>query len=458
MKSLRIVLAALVAGAAVAVMAASSANYTVQPAEMDNGGGKALSSGYVLQSSIGGSVIAGTASGASYTNLSDYVAMIQAGGGGAAPDLQLAAGPANPGDSSELRGSPGIPMVQIRLTAGAGGDATVTGLTVRSSGTGFDQIHVTGLALHRDADADGRVDAGSTALAASATAFTADNGSCTLSLSELLAAGTSQTWLLTYDFAATATGTFVASIAAGDVSANDGADPVAVSGLMVSGGTKTVLAGANALNPGTVTFAVGPANLAEGDRFGPGAVGPVFQFTATASSLESVDVTGFTFRASGTADDAMDVAELRLFLDGGADGTEDWATATPLATRQAPFAGDNGSVPFLFPSRNLPASGTLTFLLMARFSGATLGGQTFGVSVPDPGAVSVVGTTSGTAANTAGLPVGSLVTIALAPGAPGTEADGGGCGGHGGGSPLAALLLAILAFGALRSRAARHTA
>ncbi|MHC4600977.1 MAG: hypothetical protein ACYS47_18450 [Planctomycetota bacterium] len=444
--------------ATLAVMAATSANYTIQPAEFDNGGGKATGPNYVLQASIGGNVIAGTAGGASYTHAADYLAMLETATSGAAPGLQLSTGPNNPLDSNEAASATSIPMLQLQLTASGASDVTVTGLTVNASGTGLDNSGVNMIHLYVDGDSDGAIDAASSPFASSPAApYLADDGNFTFALGRTITAGNSETWLVVYDFTVAASGTFIVSLASGDITAVDTVpNPVSASGGPVTGGTKTVGMG----GAGTLTLAIGPANLAGGDHFGPGQTGAVFQFQLSASSVEAIDVTGFTFRATGTANDPDDIDEIKVFIDAGADGAENWY-GTPLDAKFDPFPGDNGEMTVNFAAEQIAASGSQTFLAMVLIDPDTMGGQTFGLSLTGTAAL---GVTSATAPTLAGLPVGSSITIDLAPPPPPTVTEkAGGCAGSpkGGGSPLGPVFLLIaatLAFRAARRRARREPA
>jgi hypothetical protein len=424
----------LVVVATLTLMAATSANYTIQPAEFDNGGGKATGTNYVLQASIGGNVIAGTAGGASYTHAADYLAMLETSTSGAAPGLQLSTGSNNPGDSNEAASATAIPMLQLQLTASGAADVTVTGLTVNASGSGSDDTGVNMIHLF--------VDGAPTAFASSPAApYSVDDGNYTFALGENISAGNSVTWNVVYDFTAAANGDFIVSLSSGDITAVDSVpNPVSASGGPVTGGTKTVGTGGS----GSLTLAIGPANLSAGDRIAPGATGEVFQFEVTASSVEAVDVTGFTLRATGTADDAADIDEIKIFIDAGADGTENWY-GTPLDAVTDPFPGDNGLGTVSFPAEQIAASGTQTFLAMVYIAPETQGGQTFGISLMG---TTAQGAVSASAPTLAGLPVGSSITIDLAPPPPPTVTEkAGGCAGtaRNGDAPLGFLLLVLAA-------------
>jgi len=441
-----------VVAAMLAVMAASSTSWVTDPVEIDNGGGRTTSTNYDLRASIGGNVFAGTASGLSYANESDYLPMLESSGSAGPPGLFLNPGTHNPGDSNEAPGTLFLPMVQLQLLAGQASDVTVINLTIRAQGTGPDDVDVTALYLYLDGDGDGQIDAASSPIATVNSPYTLDNGYVNVALSETIPAGASRTWLIAYDFSGSASGTFVAAVSPGDINASDSLMlPVGVTGTAALGGIKTLGLGV----PGTLSFSMGPANQAEGDHFPPGGNGAIFQFQVSASSVEDVRITGFTLRATGTADDASDVEEVKIFLDTDQDGLEPW-TSTPLAGTLDPFSGDNGQARFSFPAQTVSASDTLTFLVSARFSPQTQGGQTFGLSIRYPAHVTASGVTSSATPTMSGLPVGSLVSIDLAepPPPPPTVEDDGGCAGTGGpGSPLALVLLALAGLSVMRLRA-----
>jgi len=442
-------IAMLVAAVTVTAMAASSTSYTLQPAEFDNGGGLATSTNYNLQASIGGDVFAGTSGSASYLHASDYLATLQAGSASAAPDLQFNPGPANPGDSTEAAGARKLPLLQLQLAAGQRTDVVVTGFTVHSTGTGLETADIEAVHLYLDSDADGEVDDGSSPFASeTGYPFTADDGSVAFTLNRNIPSGTSENWLVVFDFDASASGDFQASLGSSDVTATDGGDPVGVSGTSTAGGVKTIGAG-----PGTLTVALGPANLAEGDHLAPGEEGPVFQFTLAASSFENVSLTALTVHATGTADDTRDIAGISLYADADGDGSVA-AGALPLAVLDPPFASDNGAASFTGLSEQIDASQKKTYLVWVRVDSDSMGGQSFGISLQQAGDVEATGMTSAGAVNVEGLPAGSMISIDLAvPPTTVPPGDDGGCGSAGtDASPLGLLLLLAGFLIALRRR------
>jgi MYXO-CTERM domain-containing protein len=284
-----------------------------------------------------------------------------------------------------------------------------------------------------------------------ANPFSADEGTCTLTTSRTITAGNTESWLVVYDFSASAVGTFVASTAPADFTGVDtNTQPATILGSLATGGTKSV--GMS----GTATISLGPANLAQGNHFPAGATGAILQFQIAADATEDVEVTEVTLRATGTANDVIDIAELRLFLDTGDDGLEDWNTSTPLSQIPLPFSADNGAVTCSFAAQTVPASGQLSFLVSVLFDANSQGGQTFGVSILNNADVDATGVVSTVSPTITGAPVGSIVSIDLPPAEEPTTVtteSGGSCASAGKGrSPLALALVLLGAFLLLRKR------
>jgi len=93
--------------------------------------------------------------------------------------LAAAPGPAAAASASAAKGALNVPMLQLRLTP-ANGNASLTSLTVAARGDGRDDLDLTGVRLFVDANGNGIVDAGETALASGQ--MTADDGTLKLTL------------------------------------------------------------------------------------------------------------------------------------------------------------------------------------------------------------------------------------------------------------------------------------
>lgn len=98
-----------------------------------------------------------------------------------------------PTNTDANAGQSNIPLISFGLS----GNATLTSITLKSTGTGNDALDLSKLNLYLDANSNGKVDAGETALAQGK--FTADNGETTLTLSTPLALGSSSQFLVAVD-------------------------------------------------------------------------------------------------------------------------------------------------------------------------------------------------------------------------------------------------------------------
>jgi len=129
------------------------------------------------------------------------------------PTLTVTPGPNQPTDRTVPSGDTNVPILQFTVEANNVADLNVLSITFRASGTGDDATDVTAVKLWVDMDANGQVGGGDVQLNGSLT-YGADDGTVTFMGAPLrsITAGTSEVWLLTYDFTPTADGTFTASI------------------------------------------------------------------------------------------------------------------------------------------------------------------------------------------------------------------------------------------------------
>ncbi len=115
------------------------------------------------------------------------------------PPLTINAGPANGGgfvhQTAETQG-----IVVLHAVLSAGDQAvTVDAATFRAAGSGDDAADLAAVKLFADLDGDGAVDAGEPQIGGTRT-FAADDGEVTFSaLDRTIAAGESESWILTYD-------------------------------------------------------------------------------------------------------------------------------------------------------------------------------------------------------------------------------------------------------------------
>ncbi|MHA2675518.1 MAG: choice-of-anchor Q domain-containing protein [bacterium JZ-2024 1] len=120
------------------------------------------------------------------------------------PTLTITIGPNSPPQGTQYgKGQSNRPMLQFVMTASSGNAEAVrvTSVTLRASGTGNDQTGVIVVKVWLDANGNGQVDAGDTQLGSGT--YNADNATLaiTFTTAQVLPAGQSRTFLVTYDFA-----------------------------------------------------------------------------------------------------------------------------------------------------------------------------------------------------------------------------------------------------------------
>ena len=474
-KSMYVVTGGVLVAAAALAWAASSTNYTLDPVVIDDGGEIASSSNYDLLGSINGAAFAADVTGgnqngtASTTNFVTVVGFPESANPSAAPasGALVSLGAANPAASNELTTTTAsIPMLQFTVSAGAGGAITINSITVTASGSGNDATRVSGVDVYTDVNANGVVDGGSDTTIASQQTFSGDNGTATFTPSTgiPISAGGSVTYLVVYTFAGTAIAgdTFTAAVVVGGMGITDAsAQPVVPNGLPVTGGQKTMVASGAA---GTLTLAIGPASPGGTPVAANTTNAPWLQFTAAASTVEAVTINTIRFTASGTLNDALHVAAVKLYLDAGTPGIFDVAD-TQLGTTGV-YSGNDGTVNFTSLGQVVGAGGSATFLVIYNVSASATAGATGACTIAVVADVGTTGGTSGGPVTVAGTPVGAARSIQVA--LPSTVTTPGGGGGGGcalvapgtvlpAGDPLGVLLpwlLGLLALLTLRRRAA----
>lgn len=327
-----------------------------------------------------------------------YVSGTPGGAGGlagpsvmVAGTLAVASGPAAPAARIVAAGGTGLPALQVRATA-SNEAFTITGLRFTAAGSVDDLTEVTGVRLYDDADADGAVDAGE-ALLASGT-FSADDGALDLTFAaQTVASGASRDFLLVVDLSANALGGdgFRAVLgAAADVTAAGVASgplpstgPRALTGAPVIGELLTV--------GGALTAALGAASPPDGTAQ-PGASDvPMLQVELTARA-EAIEVRTLTFAASGSGDEALDVARARLYRDVNANGTVE-ASDVALGVPQS-FGSDDGQISFVLTGELVPANATRRYLLAYDLTGNPTGAQTFSARIVAPSGIAATGQAS----------------------------------------------------------------
>ncbi|MBI3098667.1 MAG: hypothetical protein HYY93_10580 [Planctomycetes bacterium] len=193
--------------------------------------------------------------------------------------LTIEKGAESPSSSTISGSTTNMPMLQLSLEADPTVDVKVTALTIRGTGTGNDEDDLSGAKLIHDRDGDGILDATGDLEIATGT-FSVDDGSIAFTgLDWIIPKGTTQTWLVTYDFNAPNVQpplTFIASLeAAANVTAENATTTaslgVGVTGAPISGGTMTV--GTVATVGGTPGGSSGTSATGDGGRAASSVVG-----------------------------------------------------------------------------------------------------------------------------------------------------------------------------------------
>lgn len=315
--------------------------------------------------------------------------------------LTVAKTPFSPGDSSEKRGVENLPMLQFSLTAGPNENVKVVSIEVTASGTGDDRRSVGAVEGWLDSNGNGRVDGDDKVILSSKT-FSADDGKLSWTgLNQTVAAGTTSTWLLTYDLVGSPVfgDTFSLAIPAGGLVATGvttgRSSPV--NGLPLSGPTKTIS------DKPSLVVSLGPVE--NGDvKVPPGTKDiAMLPLVLSAGSVENVVVQSLKLTDNRVAAKTSLVEAVNLFLDSNANGLldpEEQALADPST-----YPEDDEQLTFTISSLTVPASGSVSLLVTYDLAADMLHGETFIAEIEQAADVVVVGSQSGAAADVSGPPV-----------------------------------------------------
>ena len=290
-------------------------------------------------------------------------------------------------------------VLAVDFTAGPNSGIYLNYLTLTPAGTVNDFTSLAAVKFYWDLNTPGIVD-GEAALNATPVSFSAndtatqfDFASQNASASILVAAGQSRRLLVVYDFVdGTAAGlTARASIAsATDVSASEQVSFLSVSptlGGSITGNYQTTRNGA--------TVAAGVFNPISSNIRGSSLNVPMLQFTVTNGPNESSNLYGLTLTPTGTADDRLDVTQLKLYRDSGAtqgevDGTD---VAITLATNK--YSSDETATTFLIAgTETITANTAQNYLLVYDMANTASTGETLRADLSGSNAVQLRGVTS----------------------------------------------------------------
>ena len=318
-------------------------------------------------------------------------------------DLQVKRG-STPGSTQALTVDTDVVVLQFSLEADAW-DVDVTEVRFHATGSGNDLTGIPAARLHLDANSDGALDVGDVQIGGGSS-YSADDGDLAFTgLTETVAAGTVEDWLLVYDIGpGPVTGDiFCAALPdAPDVVARVGARGALVDVEPGIQACVTVGTGNLALSIGPFTPPARPIGACAQDV-------ELLQVRLTAGPEEDIDILDITFTASGSGDDAGDLASVRLYSDDDSDGLLDPAE-TPIGGSAA-FSGDDGTVTFTTTGRTIAASGSEEWLLVYDITAGVSGGLAFEARVDSGGDVTARGAQTSQSVPVTGTPVqGNTVT------------------------------------------------
>lgn len=266
---------------------------------------------------------------------------------GSAPNtVVIEAAPGNPAATNVAADAAAAPMLAVRLGSPTG-SVDVHGIAFRAGGSGDEATDVLSARLAVDLDHDGRIDPTDTALGTAR--FEANDGLLRFPFSynqRLGWAGSSLDLVVEYTFAGTAAAgeTFSLALASGDdVLAHayyaPGGQEISLASGPISGGTMTVSGAGGALR---LAAQGAPAAVAA-----PGVETAALALALTAGEGGAASLSAITVRATGSLDDAGEVAGVSLYEDDGdgALGAADVLVAGPLT-----FSQDDGAVTFALPT------------------------------------------------------------------------------------------------------------
>ena len=302
--------------------------------------------------------------------------------------LTMQAGDDNPSTGNEGNDAENVPLLQIELSASNAETLRVDSLAVTMIGTMRHDSSITSVGLYRDVNSNGLFDAGTDQPVAAAVTITPEAYDSAFTArfvintaDSLLPPSQVREWLVlvTLNGNADHGETFGAKIVANDSAWVMGAESevdATVLGAPITSALKTIS------NVGSLTLSAAPNNPAAAN-IAPNATNlPMMLARLTTSSAEAVEVAQFKLRASGTANDLIDIAAsgIKIYLDVNSNGSYDAGTDQLLA-QQTAYNQDNGWVTFTGLNRQIAAGQTEDWLVLYDLAGTASNGETFVASI-----------------------------------------------------------------------------
>ncbi|MCZ6688394.1 MAG: hypothetical protein O7H41_02205 [Planctomycetota bacterium] len=156
----------------------------------------------------------------------------------------------------------------------------------------------------------------------------------------------------------------------------------------------------------TITFSIGSGTEPDSNVNADGTDLVMMQIRAKVDSpSEPIRIDRLSFRASGTADDSIDVAWVRLYRDRNGDAALD--SGDQLLGTAGQYSSDNGLVRFGGLNEVIDDGDAATYLLVYDLAGTASLGDTFAIRLADESDVDGEGDDSGCPLTIEGIPVRS---------------------------------------------------
>jgi len=333
--------------------------------------------------------------------------------GGTTPGtLALSVGGDDPGYRNIASAATDEVMFQLLLSAGSNESVDISSITFFTSGDGEEDLDLTSVLLYQDVDNDGQLNTLNDRLIGSISTGISDDGDLvfTPSPSERIDAGSSENWLVVYNFdsdAADGDDYKVGLAGNGAVVATGvtSGQPVTVTGAPLESGVATVS------DVGTLSLSRGsnnpPAHSISADETNL----VMLQLQLSAGATEDVRITEINFSMSGTADEGTDLDSVKLLLDINNNGVFDPAYDRQIGATLTTFSND-GTLSFSGISETVTASTSENWIVVYYLSGDASDTETFRAFINDVSQLTAEGISSAGSIVPSGLPVnGNIMTV-----------------------------------------------
>ncbi|MBI2930505.1 MAG: hypothetical protein HYY16_02545, partial [Planctomycetes bacterium] len=325
--------------------------------------------------------------------------------------LTVQLGPNSPPASTQLNTAQNLSVIQLRLAASSQEHVRIDSLRVTGTGTGDEAAHISGVRLYHDVNGNGLLDPDIDVLLAGPMTYPVDDGAITFQgLNQVVPAGESRDWIVTYSLAGNAPigSTVAAGMAAPqDLSARGTTSdlPLLPSGTFpLTGAPVTIVASGSA---GGLHITRGGAIPSAGSVAAGEQTVEMLQIMLNTSSVEAVTVTGLVVHAFGSGDDSNHVGNVFIVVDSNANGIFNAGIDTVLDS--GIYAADNGTVSFA-PNVTIAAGASQQWLVVYDLNGTAPATSAFATEIQPAtvGDVIAVGVTSGSAV----APTGNTISSA----------------------------------------------